>query len=254
MKGVYSLSKKMIAIIGRVAMRPYVWVMLLAVAIGLAGCGGDNPAPTPTVAKVQPTVAASSQACVQAVTKLGAAKTMHFSYSDMQQGMSAPGGLGGGNKPNAASGTYTAEGDADLAANNWHYTAQDSRADRADITGEWLHIGAKAYRKEGSNWQTPTNSDALPRTINSRLSQLATDTPAADKVKLLGTESLNGQQVSRCQFTVSGDPANGDTNYDLWVDGSGNLAQYTATRKGGTITLAVSKLDEAVSIEAPVQE
>jgi hypothetical protein len=235
---------------------------LLLLVFTLAACGGDNnsPAPTPTTgAAVTPTsatseaavVTPSADACYQAVDKLAQAKSFHFVYTETQTvsvsgfGAATPGQSGG-------SGSFSVEGDADLASRAWHYTASDSRAERSEITGEWIHIQNKAYHKVGGGWATPSPTDALPLTINSKLSQIASSLPPANQIEFLGVETVASQESSHCQFASDAKAPGGAATYDLWASNrSGALLRIVANHKSDSFSLILSKLDQPVSIVPP---
>ncbi len=230
---------------------------LLLLIFALAACGGDNisnsPAPTATagISSGGVVVTPNAAACYQAVDKLAAVKSFHFVYTETQTisvsgfGASTPG-------PANGSGSFSAEGDADLTSNNWRYTASDSRAERNDITGEWIHIGSKAYHKSGGGWAIASPADALPFTLNSKLGEISSNLPPANQVKFLGVQSVVGEASGHCQFASDAKGLGGAATYDVWASNrSGVLTRIVASRKTDNFSLTLSQLDQPVTIAPP---
>jgi len=196
-------------------------------------------------------VTPSADACYQVVDKLAQAKSFHFVYTETQTvsasgfGAATPGQASG-------SGSFSVEGDADLAKRAWHYTASDSRAERSEITGEWIHIQSKAYHKVGGGWATPSPADALPLTINSKLGQIASNLPPANQIKFLGVEIVAGQESGHCQFASDAKAPGGAATYDVWASNrSGAMLRIVANHKSDSFSLTLSQLDQPVTIAPP---
>ncbi len=246
------------------AIRAYVnsKLPLLLLLFTLAACGGDNnngnaPAPTATAGASSGgvVVTPSAATCYEAVNSLATVQSFHFVYTETQTisssgfGASTPGTASG-------SGSFSAAGDADLAHHNWHYTASDSRPERSDVTGEWMHIGIKAYHKSDSGWGIAAIADALPLTINSKLGEITGNLPAANQVKLIGVESVggeaSGEASGHCQFASNAQALGGAATYDVWVSNrSGALTRIVASRKADSFSLTLSQLDQPVTIAPP---
>ncbi len=220
---------------------------LLLLIFTLAACGGDNnnsPAPTPTTgATATPASATSSAVVVTPSADACYQETQTVSASGF--GAATPGQASG-------SGSFSVEGDADLAKRAWHYTASDSRAERSEITGEWIHIQSKAYHKVGGGWATPSPADALPLTINSKLGQIASNLPPANQIKFLGVEIVAGQESGHCQFASDAKAPGGAATYDVWASNrSGAMLRIVANHKSDSFSLTLSQLDQPVTIVPP---
>ncbi len=239
------------------AIRPYSKLALLLLVLTLAACGGDNnnnsPAPTATDGANSggPVVTPSAAGCYQAVDSLAAAKSFHFVYTETQT--ISVRGFGAGTPGTAnGSGGFSVEGDADLANHNWHYIANDSRAERSAITGEWIHIGSKAYHKSGGGWVSASPADALPFTLNSKLGEIGSNLPPVSQVKLLDGETVGGEASGHCRFASDDKALGGAATYDVWVSNrSGALIRIVATRQADSFSLTLTQLDQPVSIAPP---
>ena len=241
------------------AIRSYVnsKLALLLLVFTLAACGDSNnsstPSPTATAGASSGgiIVTPSAAACYLAANSLATVKSFHFVYTETQTistsgfGASTPGTSSG-------SGSFSAEGDADFTHHNWHYLASDSRAERSDITGEWIHTGSKAYHKGGGGWTIAATADALPFTLNSKLGEISGNLPPANQVKFLGVESVGGEASGHCQFASDAQGLGGAATYDVWASNrSGALTRIVASRKADSFSLTLSQLDQPVTIAPP---
>lgn len=146
----------------------------------------------------------------------------------------------------------TAEGDYDRDNDTMRYTLTANPDSTLAESGKWITSGAKSFREVGGAWKEQEYPDVRPL-----LMSIETVTgPSGAEPKLVGSETVHGQDTNHYTWTGEVNELEGST-YEAWVSkSSGEFVQVSADmkRRDGKkwkYTIVVSKIGEPLDLQAP---